>query len=156
MSHVLNVMATVFTVKNNFDTSGGRDLFKQYTMSMTKSNRPKKNGNYHNSKHWQEHYNGNYRALAHTSLIMTSWSTGFLRATTINLVLTSYSPYRELQALTVRPVPFWSDLQSWPTVHEPKNKFWKNNWITSKLQCLHFCIISTYKCTSEQIYNNNL
>ena len=42
MSYVLNVMATVFTVKNNFDTSRGRDLFKQYTMSMTKSNRPKK------------------------------------------------------------------------------------------------------------------
>lgn len=42
MSYVLNVMATVLTVKNNFDTLGGRDLFKPYTMSMTKSNRPKK------------------------------------------------------------------------------------------------------------------
>jgi len=42
MSYVLNVMATVFTVKNNSDTSRGRDLFKPYTMSMTKSNTPKK------------------------------------------------------------------------------------------------------------------
>ena len=56
---------------------------------------------------------------------MTSWSAGFLHATTINLVLTSHSPYREPQALTVRQVLFWSDLQSWPTVHEPKNKFKK-------------------------------
>ena len=35
-------MATVFTVKNHFDTSRGRDLFKPYIMSTTKSNRPKK------------------------------------------------------------------------------------------------------------------